>query len=216
MPDASSPLPHLADPGGMVAPGRTALVVVDVQVDFAAPAGAMGRSGLDLAAVGPAIDRVEALVAAARAAGVAIAFLRVVTRPETDSDALRTWMARRGTPGGEAICRAGEPGSDHYRVAPAPGDMAVAKLGYSGFHGTDLERQLRDRGIDTLVVTGLTTDCCVDSTARDAFQHGFHVFVVSDACAAYGAALHRAALNAMQLNCALLVTAGAVARAWAA
>jgi nicotinamidase-related amidase len=88
--------------------------------------------------------------------------MRVMTRPETDSDALRTWMARRGTPGGEAICRIGSGGEAYYRVTPEPGDIEIEKLAYSSFHGTDLDAQLRARGIDTLVIAGISTDCCVD------------------------------------------------------
>lgn len=198
----------------MVAPGRTALVVIDVQVDFAAPHGLVGRSGGDLSTIEPAVDRIEALVAAARGAGIPIAFLRVMTRPETDTAALRTLMARRGTPGDEAICRVGDAGSAYHRVVPRPGDIEVEKLAYSGFHGTDLDTRLRARGVDTLVLAGLTTDCCVDTTARDAFQRDYHVFVVPDACATYDDGLQRAALRAMELHCALLADSRAVIGAW--
>ncbi|MFD2137034.1 isochorismatase family protein [Novosphingobium resinovorum] len=76
-------LPHI-DPAGMIAPARTALIVVDVQVDFAAPEGLIGRFGIDLAPAEAAIDRIETLIAAARTAGATVAFMRVMTRPETD------------------------------------------------------------------------------------------------------------------------------------
>lgn len=214
MPDAVSELPHVADLGDMVAPVRTALVVVDVQVDFASRDGVIGRGGADMSAAEAAIDRIEALIAAARRAGAAVAFMRVVTRPETDSNALTTWMERRGTPGEGAICRAEGGGADYYRVRPEPGDVEVEKLVYSGFHGTDLDTRLRARGIDTLVMTGISTDCCVDSTSRDAFHRDYHVFVVSDACAAYDEALHLGSLAVLQMHCALLVTSDAVIEAW--
>jgi nicotinamidase-related amidase len=211
MPD----LPHI-EPGAMIAPARTALIVVDVQVDFAAPEGLIGRYGTDMSPAEAAIDRIEALIAAARKAGATVGFMRVMTRPETDSNALRTWMARRGTPGSEGICRIGSGGEDYYRVAPEPGDIEIGKLAYSSFHGTDLEEQLRARGIDTLVMTGLTTDCCVDSTTRDAFHRDFHTFVVSDACASFDEALHHHALAALNEHTSLLVTTDAVAAAWSA
>ncbi|MFD2137033.1 cysteine hydrolase family protein [Novosphingobium resinovorum] len=99
---------------------------------------------------------------------------------------------------------------------PQPGDIEVSKLVYSSFHGTDLEQQLRTRGIDTLVMTGLTTECCVDSTTRDAFHRDFHTFVVSDACAAYEPDLHAHALKALAANTSLLVTTDAVMAAWSA
>ncbi|GLK44605.1 MULTISPECIES: cysteine hydrolase family protein [Novosphingobium] len=208
-------LPHI-DPAGMIAPARTALIVVDVQVDFAAPEGLIGRFGIDLAPAEAAIDRIETLIAAARTAGATVAFMRVMTRPETDSEALKTLMARRGTPGEEGICRIGSGGEDYYRLFPQPGDIEVSKLVYSSFHGTDLEQQLRTRGIDTLVMTGLTTECCVDSTTRDAFHRDFHTFVVSDACAAYEPDLHAHALKALAANTSLLVTTDAVMAAWSA
>lgn len=209
-------LPHVAQPGDMIAPERTALVVVDVQVDFAAPHGLIGRHGTDMSPAERAIDRIEDLIAAARKAGAAVGFMRVMTRPETDSNALRTWMARRGTPGSEGICRVGSGGEDYYRVRPETGDMEVGKLAYSSFHGTDFEQQLRARGIDTLVLTGLTTDCCVDSTTRDAFHRDFHTFVVSDACASFDEALHTGALRALSEHTSLLVTSEAVIAAWSA
>ena len=215
MPEGAA-LPHVTagDLAAMIPPASTALVVVDVQKDFAAPDGLLGRVGADLSAVGPALARIETLIAAARAAGATVAFMRVVTRPETDSRALRTLMARRGTPGGEAICRIDDGGADYHRVRPEPGDIEIEKTLYDSFHGTDLDAQLRARGITTLVMTGFSTDCCVDQTARTAFHHDYDVFVVSDATAAYDAALHVAALDILQKNCVLLTDADAVAAAW--
>jgi len=209
-------LPHV-DPAalaGMIDPATTALVLVDIQVDFAAPHGVLGRVGVDLADAERAIDRCEDLVAAARQAGACVAMMRVVTRPETDSGALRRLMARRGQPGGEAICRIADGGADYYRILPRPGDIEVQKLLYDSFHGTDFDAQLRARGITTLIVCGLSTDCCVDQTARSAFHHGYDVFVVSDASAAYEPGLHEAALTALEKNCALLTTTRAVVAGW--
>ncbi|MGE4306834.1 MAG: cysteine hydrolase family protein [Novosphingobium sp.] len=209
-------LPHV-DAGAlkdMLPPAKTALVVVDIQTDFAAPHGLVGSFGADMTTVEAAIDRIEELIAAARKAGAHVAFMRVVTRPETDTEALKTLMVRRGSPGGEGICRAEGGGADYYRVTPEPGDIEIEKLMYDSFHGTDLDEQLKARGIDTLVMTGVSTDCCVDSTARTAFHNGYNVFVVSDACAAYEPDLHSGTLNVLQKNLALLATSDAVAGVW--
>lgn len=215
MPDVDT-LPHVAAEAlaAMIAPATTALVVVDVQTDFAAPDGLIGGYGADMSTIEPAVDRIETLIAAARAAGATVAFLRVVTRPETDSPALVTLYERRGMAGGHGICRAEGGGADYYRVAPQPGEIEVEKLMFNGFHATDLDDQLRARGIDTLVMTGISTDCCVDQTARDAFHRGYHVFVVSDACAAYEPDLHGGTLNVLAKNCALLADSASVERAW--
>lgn len=211
-------LPHVdaAALKEMLPPGRTALVVVDIQTDFAAPHGLIGRHGADMAPVEAVVDRIEGLIAAARSAGATVAFMRVVTRPETDSGALKTLYARRGMPGGQAICRIEDGGADYYRVAPEPGDIEIEKLLFDSFHGTDLDQLLRARGIESVVMTGVSTDCCVDQTARSAFHHGYHVFVVSDGCAAYEPELHSGTLNVLQKNCALLTTSDAVTAAWAA
>lgn len=143
-----------------------------------------------MSGINSAIDKMETLRAVAKVQGAAVAFVRVVTREETDSTALKNLYARRGRPGQHAICRADEPGSDYYRLFPEDGDIEIEKVLFDGFHGTDLEEQLRAREIDTVLVAGVTTDCCVDQTARSAFHRNFNVIVVSDACAAYEDALH--------------------------
>jgi biuret amidohydrolase len=198
----------VSEPGrlhGMLDPGRTALVVVDVQVDFAAPDGAMAAFGADLSTVGPAIDRMAEVIAAARRAGLVLVWLRVVTREDTDSAASRRLYARRGLdPSALAVCRAGTRGCGYHRLAPQPGDLEIQKTLYSGFHGTRLDEELRSRNIGSLVLVGLTTECCVDSTARDAYHRGYDVFLVTDACAAYHAGFHTGPLQALSQSFALL------------
>lgn len=211
-------LPHVAAEAlaPMVAPGRSALLIIDIQSDFAGPDGMAGRVGLNRSAVEPMIDRIEALLEAARAASAPIFFARVITRPETDSSALKTLMQRRGRPGAEAICRAGTPGAEFYRVQPRAGEGSIEKPIFSCFHKTDFDAQLRAKGVDTLVVTGMTTDCCVDCTVREAFHLNYNVFVVSDATCAYSDALHVGALRGMEKNCALLTNSTDVLNAWSA
>jgi nicotinamidase-related amidase len=200
-----------------IAPGRTALVIVDAQTDFAAPEGAMGRAGADLSAVPTALAAAQRLADAARAAGAPVVFVALMTAPEDDSAA---WAERLRRQGGDperdfALCRVGTRGAAFAGPIPLVGEPVVAKLRYSGFFRTDLDAQLQRLGVDTLVVAGLTTDCCVDCTARDAFHLDYHVFVASDACAAYDADLHAASLRSLALNCAILVTTDDVVAAWA-
>jgi biuret amidohydrolase len=215
--DAQLGLPMVAraELAAMIEPARTALLVIDVQNDFVATEGAMGLAGVDLSGLVPALERINSVIAAARAAKATVGFVRVVTRPETDSDALKLLMARKGLPPESvALCRDGTPGADYYHVRPLPGDLEIRKTLFSSFVGTRLEEQLRERGIDTLVVVGFTTECCVDCTVRDAFHLNFNVFIVVDACAAYSTDFHYGALSALSANCALLVESGAVAAAW--
>jgi nicotinamidase-related amidase len=201
----------------MIVPARTALLIIDVQQDFVSPEGAAGHWGVDLGVFQAPIGRIQALIAAARAAGATPVFIRVVTRAETDSDALKNLHARKGRPPASiALCRAGTAGADYYRVSPQSGDWEIEKPLYSSFVGTDLDHRLRAAEIDTLVVTGFTSDCCVDCTVRDAFHRNYNVFVVSDACAAYEETLHIGALDALSKNCALLTDTEAVLIAWPA
>lgn len=212
-------VPHVpaASLASMIAPAATALVVIDVQQDFVGPDGAMSKVGVDMGGVEPALDRVEALIAAARSVGAVVAFARVMTTEATDSPALRTLNARKGRPPQAiAICREDQPGSAYYRVTPIAGDIEIAKPLFNTFYGTDFDEQLKAKGVETLVVVGFTTDCCVDATCRDAFHRGYHVFVVSDATDAYAPDLHAGALKALQKNVALVTDSAAVLEAWSA
>ncbi len=197
----------------MIDPARTALLVIDIQRDFVAPGGFSHAAGGDIATMEPAIDAIMAIIPAARRAGLTLAFMRVITRPETDPAVLLRLMERRGRAGGAALCRAGTKGADYYRVQPEPGDIEIEKIRFDSFLETTLDQQLRDRGIDTLIVTGVSTDCCVDSTSRSAFQRDYDVFVVADACAAGSPHLHHGALAALERNVALLVDAATVVEA---
>lgn len=198
-----------------IAPGRTAVVVIDMQVDFASPEGVLGQAGVDMSVVQPALAAAERLVAAARGAGTPVIFVGLMTRDDTDSRAWKERMRRRGGSADDvALCREGQIGSAFRGPTPAPGELIVPKLRYSAFHGTSLDAALRARGIDTLVVCGLTTECCVDSTVRDAFQRDYHVFIATDACAAYEPETHAASLKALDMNCAILVDTDQVLAAW--
>ncbi len=203
---------------GWIAPTRSALLVIDMQVDFASPDGALGLAGVDLSAVPDALAAAERLANAARAAGAPVIFVGLQTSAETDSAAWSERMRRRGgSPEEEgALCRAGEPGAAFVGPTPSPGELVIAKTRYSGFFRTDLDARLRERGIDTLVVCGLTTECCVDCTVRDAFHLDYHLFLAADACAAYETDLHSGSLKSLELNCAILVDTDEVIEAWAA
>ena len=196
-------------------PARTALIVIDVQVDFAAADGAMAAMGADLSTIEATITRMQTLIDAARARKVRVIWLRVATHADTDSAAAKRFNARRGrSDSALAVCRAGERGADYYRVSPEAGELEINKPLYSGFHDTDLDAQLRLRNVETLLLVGLTTECCVHCTAFDAFHRNYDVFIVADACAAYSELLHRSALDILATNCALLTDTATTVTAW--
>lgn len=197
-----------------IAPARTALLLVDMQVDFAEPDGAMGKSGMDLSMVGPAIRNAVLLADAARAAGVPCLFARLITRESDETDLLREWKKRRGTKDDAPLCREGTRGAAFVGPQPREGEAVFSKNRYDAFYGTGLDAHLRGIKRDTLVIAGLTTECCVDSTVRDAFERDYHVFIAADAVAAYEKDLHDGALKALELNCAIPASSADIADAW--
>ncbi|MFC1438694.1 isochorismatase family cysteine hydrolase [Streptacidiphilus sp. N1-10] len=211
--------PRQAQLAQLSGPGRTpALVVVDVQRDFADPLllGGYGLTDQALTALDAAVTRIGDLVGAARELGVPVVWV------ELGSDPARPWRAsnwlRQGDydapMGPDEPCVLGTPGAEWYRVRPAEGEPRVVKRGYSGFFDTDLDALLRATGANWLTVTGLTSECCVQATAVDALQHDWPVLLPQDATAAYDLAVHRAALVQLRLNTAVLCDADEVVALW--
>lgn len=199
-----------------IASGRTALLIVDMQADFVSPDGAAGRWGVDLSTVPAALAVAQRLAEAARAAKVPVVFAGLFTRPETDSPVLLERLRRRGgDPEVEAaVCRDEEAGSVFVGPLPQPNERIVRKTRYSAFWDTDLDEHLRAIAVDTVVLAGVTTECCVADTARDAFNLDYHVIVAADACAAYEPDLHAGALKVMDLNTAIVTDASRILAAW--
>jgi ureidoacrylate peracid hydrolase len=196
-----------------LAPARTALLIIDIQVDFAAPDGAMARQGADMTSIFPAVEAAKALVAAARSRGVFCVFTRAVTAPHLETPVEREAKARRGDEG-PGVCIEGTQGAEFAEPRPRAGEPVITKHRYSVFAGTGLAGLLRERGIDTLVLCGLTTECCIQSSAWDGFERDFHIVIAADAVAAYQPALHQAALAALEMNGAMLVRTAELAAAW--
>ena len=197
-----------------VAPARAALLLVDCQIDFASPDGAMAKAGYDLSTVPAALRNAAMLADAARAARVPCLFAQLITRLPEETHMLRDWKARRGQASDPPLCRAGTLGAEFAGPQPLAGEAVFAKRRYNAFAGTGLDAHLREIGRDTLVIAGLTTECCVDSTARDAFERDYHVVIATDAVAAYEPGLHEASLKALALNCAHLAASAEIAAAW--
>lgn len=197
-----------------IAPSRTALVLIDMQVDFGSPDGEMARRGADVTACQPAVAKAVQLTDAARAAGVPVMFMRLLTHPGGENRIARESKERQGDDQPD-LCVEGSRGADFIGPQPQKGEPIFSKTHFSAFARTGLADQLRAQGADTLVLAGLTTECCVQSSAWDAFERDFHIFIAEDACAAYDEALHRHALKALQLSGAIVVPVAALAAAWA-
>jgi ureidoacrylate peracid hydrolase len=169
-------------------PRRTAVLVVDMQNDFASPGGMFERAGIDVRPAAAAIDSTRSLLAAARDAGMAIVYLQMEYEPDL-SDAGDETAPNRikhrplGLDAGNALIRDTWGTAIVDDLAPEPGDLLVSKQRYSGFFNTDLDGELQRRGITHLLVAGLTTSVCVESTVRDAMFRDYSCIVLEDCTA---------------------------------
>jgi nicotinamidase-related amidase len=196
-----------------IAPERTALVLIDFQVDFGAPDGEMARRGADMTAPQAALAKAQALADAARAASAAVVFVRLLIHPGAASRIEREAKQRAGDNEPD-LCVEGTRGAEFIGPQPLAGEIIVSKTHFSAFGRTGLAEQLRAQEVDTLVLAGLTTECCVASSAWDGFERDFHIFIAEDACAAYEEGLHRHALKALGMSGATVTTVADFAAVW--
>ena len=158
-----------------VDPAHTALVVVDMQRDYCCSGGILTRMGFDIAPVQALAPRLADFVGRARKAHVPVIHLKMAILPELRSPALAEHYRRSG------LERPLDPSlSEFFEVVPRPGDIVIQKYRYSGFVSTYLERYLRANGVQTLVITGVATNVCVESTARDGFMRDYSVVIPRD------------------------------------
>ena len=174
-------------------PGKTRLLVIDVQNDFCHAEGAFGRMGIPMEPIQAMVPRLETFIEDLRRAGVPIIFVRTEHSDWTNSAA---WLTRRISASGKTVlpCLEGSWGAEFYHVKPTPADRVVTKHRYSAFLGTDLDLLLRSHAVTHLLFTGVATNVCVESAARDAFGRDYHVILVEDGCAAATAEEHQGAL----------------------
>jgi ureidoacrylate peracid hydrolase len=232
----SGPLEKIEVPARPVAfgldPRATAVVVVDMQNDFASPGGMFDRAGIDITGVQAIVTRVAAVLGAARDAGLSIVYLKMGFQPDL-ADAgcptSPTWLKHVPLEvGAEMTSPDGAPSRVLIRdcwntdivseLAPEPDDVVLYKTRYSGFFGTELDDVLRRNGVERLIVMGATTSVCVDSTVRDAMFRDYHCLVVSDATAEPIAAdasrsNHEASLLILELLFAQIATSADVVSA---
>ncbi|MCG6205275.1 cysteine hydrolase [Rhodopseudomonas sp. HC1] len=210
MSSSTALLRNLAD---KTEPRLAALLVIDVQNDFAAPGGFFDRIGADLGVVQrERVPNLLRLIDAARRASVLVIFVQAIYDPEHLSDAMRERNARIGNE--LPRCRSGTWGAEFYRVAPEPGEPVVIKHRYSAMVGPQLPELLRDRGIRSLLLTGIATDTCVESAGRDAYFRDYYVTLIGDCCGAASDEDHRGALKRFHRDYGPVVDADDVIATW--
>jgi len=182
----AKPYPFVFDPAA------TALVVIDMQRDFLEPGGFGESLGNDVSMLARVVGPLQALLSAARGAGMLVVHTREGHRPDL-ADCPPAKIARGGSevtigspgPKGRILVR-GEYGHDIIdELAPIEGEVLLDKPGKGAFYATDLELLLRNRGITQLIVTGVTTEVCVHTTVREANDRGFECLVPEDCVGSY-------------------------------
>ena len=187
-------------------PEQSALIVVDMQNAYATPGGYLDLAGFDVSATRPVIANIKTAVTAARQAGVQIIWLQNgwddQYREAGDagspnfhkSNALKT-MRRQPDLQGKLLAKGGWDYALVDELVPAPEDIVIPKIRYSGFYNTPLDSMLRSRGIRHLIFTGIATNVCVESTLRDGFFLEYFGVVLRDATYQAGPpSAHEAAL----------------------
>ena len=184
---------------------RTAILMIDMQRDFLEPGGFGETLGNDVSLLGAAVKPSRALLDAARKRGMLIIHTREGHRPDL-SDAPKAKVERGapsmriGAPGpmGRILIR-GEKGHDIIdALYPQPGEPVIDKPGKGSFYATDLHLILQNRGIENLIVGGVTTEVCVHTTVREANDRGYRCIVPSDCCASYFPEFHQVALRMIE------------------
>jgi len=184
-----------------LSPTQAALLIIDMQRDFLEPGGFGAALGNDVALLRGTIEPTRLLLEAARAAGMFVIHTREGHRPDLSD--LPPAKKRRGRfavtigdpgPMGRILVH-GEPGHDIIpELAPIAGEPVIDKPGKGAFHATDLGAILTNRGIAQLIVCGVTTEVCVNTTVREANDIGLDCLVLRDCTASYFPDFHEQAL----------------------
>ena len=171
---------------------RLALIIIDMQRDFIEPGGFGAALGNDVSLLAPIIPMVAELLSAFRRQGLTVIHTKECHRPDlSDCPPAKLERGRGklriGDPGPMGrILIAGEPGNDFVpALKPLPSELVIAKPGKGAFYATNLDADLKKRGITHVLFTGVTTEVCVQTTMREANDRGFESLLVEDGTESY-------------------------------
>lgn len=194
-----------------IEPAKTALIIIDMQRDFLQPGGFGAALGNDVTQLHSAIAPCQALLKLARKNGIFVIHTREGHRPDL-SDAPPIKLARGkadlriGSQGPMGrILVIGEIGQDIIpELYPITGEPVIDKPGKGAFYATDLSCILQNKGIEYLIICGVTTEICVHTTVREANDRGYQCIVPGDCCASYFPEFHQSGLNMIKAQGGIL------------
>lgn len=199
-------------------PRHAAVLVVDVQNDFCAEGGYSHKAGREMRFVQEMMPNLIAFLEEARKARCPVIFVRMISGGPYVSPAMIELKMRKEKKEGKSPqdwpCVEGTWGADFYQVKPLPGELVVTKHRASAFVGTDLDLILRSRGIKTLIMVGVLSNVCVESTARSATMLDYYVVFLEDCTASRKESLHRAALDNINFLFGQVRRSEEVVKAW--
>lgn len=194
---------------------RTALILIDLQNDFCHPEGTASKRGASTKTMQPAFKQIEELLQWARKQKLPIIHAVSEHSEWTSSPSKNERYGRTNQQKHLTYCEPGSWGAEIYEpFTPLPDEKVVIKHRYSAFYQTDLELILRSLGIQEIILLGVYTDVCIDTTARDGYMRDFKVIIPEDGVASNQPHKHQLALDLLEGTFAKIVTAKDFIKQW--